>query len=148
MAGEAAMKITGSGPTAEPGQRRKVAGRGGESSDASFAEHVNVRPAAGSPVPPTTPLAALSGILATQEVPDPTQERRQATRRGHGPLDELHQLQIGLVEGWVSEGTLRRLAGLLDRLRPALTDPDLDAALDEIELRAAVELAKLTRGPA
>ena len=94
------MKITGSGPTAEPGQRRKVAGRGGESSDASFAEHVNVRPAAGSPVPPTTPLAALSGILATQEVPDPTQERRQATRRGHGPLDELHQLQIGLVEGW------------------------------------------------
>jgi hypothetical protein len=52
-----------------------------------------------------------------------------------------------MVDGWVSEGTLRRMAGLLER-RPALTDPDLDAVLDEIELRAAVELAKLTRGPA
>ena len=87
-------------------------------------------------------------LLAAQEVPDLSQERRQATRRGHGLWDDLHQLQIGMVEGWVSEGTLRRLAGLVDRLRPALTDPDLDAAPDEIELRAAVELAKLTHGPA
>jgi hypothetical protein len=142
------MKITGSGPAAGAGQRRKVSGRGGESSDASFAEHVSARPAAGSPVPPTSPLAALGSVLAAQEVPNLSQERRQATRRGHGLLDDLHQLQIGMVEGWVSEGTLRRLAGLVDRLRPALTDPDLDAAPDEIELRAAVELAKLTRGPA
>jgi hypothetical protein len=140
------MKITGSGPTAAPGQRRKVSGRGGESSNASFADQVGVRPATSSGIPPTTPLVALDGVLAVQEVPDPTRERRQATRRGHGLLDELHQLQIGMVEGWVSEGTLRRLAGLLDR-RPTLTDPNLDAVLDEIELRAAVELAKLTRGP-
>lgn len=142
------MKITGSGPAAGAGQRRKVPGRGGESSDASFAEHVSARPAVGSRVPPTSSLAVLDGILAAQEVWDPSQERRQATRRGHGPLDELRQLRIGMVEGWVSEGTLRRLAGLVDRLRPALTDPDLDAVPDEIELRAAVELAKLTRGPA
>jgi Class II flagellar assembly regulator len=142
------MKITGSGPTAGPSQRRKVSGRAGESSDASFAEQVTTRPATGSGIPPTTPLVALDGVLAVQEVPDPTQGRRQATHRGHGLLDELHQLQIGMVEGWVSEGGLRRLARLLDRMRPAAADPDLDAVLDEIELRAAVELAKLNRGPA
>ncbi|HSA81888.1 MAG TPA: flagellar assembly protein FliX [Geminicoccaceae bacterium] len=140
------MKITGSGPTVAAGQRRKVSGRSGERTDASFAEQLGTRLAAGSGIPPTTPLVALDGALAVPEVPDPTRERRQATRRGHGLLDELHQLQIGMVEGWVSEGALRRLAGLLDR-RPTLTDPDLDAVLDEIELRAAVELAKLTRGP-
>lgn len=138
------MKTTGSGPTAGVGQRRKVSGRGGESSDASFAEHVSARPAAGSSAPPTSPLAALDGILAAQEMPDPV----KATRRGHGLLDELHQLQIGMVGGWVPEGALRRLAGLVDRLRPGLTDPNFDAAPDEIELRAAVELAKLTGGPA
>ena len=140
------MKITGSGPTAAPGRRRKVSGRSGESSDGSFADQVGVRPAASSGIPPTVPLVAMEGVLAVQEVTEPTRERRQATRRGHGLLDELHQLQIGMVEGWVSEGTLRRLAGLLDR-RPTLADSDLDAVLDEIELRAAVELAKLTRGP-
>jgi Class II flagellar assembly regulator len=139
------MKITGSGPTAAAGQRRKVSGRSGEGTDASFAEQVGARPTASSGIPPSTPLAALASVLAVQEVPDAAQERRQATRRGHGLLDELHQLQIGMVEGWVSEGTLRRLAGLLDR-RPVLTDPDLAAVLDEIELRAAVELAKLRRG--
>jgi hypothetical protein len=115
------MKVTGSGPTAGPRRRRAGSGRGGESSDASFAE---------------------------QEVPDGTRECRRAHRRGHGPSDELHQLQIGMIEGWVSEGTLRRLAELVDRLRPALTDPDLDAALDDVERRAAVELAGLSRGPA
>jgi len=142
------MKITGSGSAAGAGQRRKVSGRGGESSAASFAEHVSARSAAGSGVPSTTPLAALDGVVAVQGVPGASQERRQAGRRGHGLLDDLHQLQIGMVEGWVSEGTLRRLAWLVDRRRPALTDPNLDAVRDEIEFRAAVELAKLTRGPA
>ena len=142
------MKITGSGPTAGPSQRRRVSGRGGESSDTSFAEQVTARPAAGSGIAPTTSLVALDGVLAVQEVPDPTEQHRQASHRGHGLLDELHQLQIGMIEGWVSEGRLRRLARLLERMRPAADDPDLDAVLDEIELRAAVELAKLNRGPA
>jgi hypothetical protein len=35
---------------------------------------------------------------------------------------------------------------LLDGLRPAIEDPNLDELLDELELRAAVELAKLGRG--
>jgi hypothetical protein len=48
----------------------------------------------------------------------------------------------------VSEGTLHRLAGLLDGLRPPVEDPQLDALLDDLELRAAVELAKLRRSPA
>jgi hypothetical protein len=51
-----------------------------------------------------------------------------------------------MIEGWVSEGTLRRLANLVDRLRPALTDPDPDGVLDDVERRAAVELARLSRG--
>ena len=119
-------------------------GRGGEYSDAS-AGNVSVRPTAGSGIPAIPPLVAFNDVLAAQEMTGPTQE----SRRGEGcPLDELHQLPLGMVEGWVSEGTLRRLAGLVDRLRPALTHPDLDAVLEEIEFRAAVELAKLTRGPA
>jgi hypothetical protein len=68
------------------------------------------------------------------------------TRHGHGLLDELRALQLAMVDGQVPEGILRRLAGLVDGLRPSAADARLDAVLDAIELRAAVELAKLRRG--
>ena len=84
-------------------------------------------------------------MLAAQEVPDPIEQRRRAVRHGQSLLAELHELQLGLIEGWVPEGTLHRLAGLLDGLRPAVADAKLDALLDDLELRAAVELAKLRR---
>jgi Class II flagellar assembly regulator len=142
------MKITGSGPTAGPSQRRKVSGRNGDRAATAFAEHVSARPLASSGVAPSAPLAALDGVLAAQEVPDPTEQRRRAVRHGHSVLAELRELQLGLVDGWVPEGTLRRLAGLLDGLRPAVEDSQLDALLDDLELRAAVELAKLRRGSA
>jgi Class II flagellar assembly regulator len=141
------MKITGSGPTAGPERRRKIPGRG-ESSDQAFADHVGARPAGITGLVPATPLAALGGVLAAQEVPDGAAERRRAARHGHGLLDELQALQLGMVEGWVPEAALRRLTGLLDRLRPAVADPDLAGVLEEIELRAAVELAKRARGSA
>ena len=140
------MKITSSGPTAGPGQRRRIAGRG-DSSEGAFAEQVGARPALASGLTPAMPLAALGGVLAVQEVLDPAAERRRATRHGDSVLDELQALQIGLIEGWVQEGALRRVAGLLERLRPATADPELAAVLDEIELRAAVELAKVARRP-
>jgi hypothetical protein len=143
---EAMMKITSSGPPAGPGQRRRIAGRG-DTSHGAFAEQVGAKPSASPGLASAVPLTALGGVLAVQEVPDPIAERRRAMRHGHSVLDELQALQIGLVEGWVQEGALRRLAGLLDRLRPATADPELAAVLDEIELRAGVELAKLARGP-
>jgi hypothetical protein len=145
------MKITGSGSTAGPSQRRKVSGRSGDRPAAGFAEQVNARPSASSGVAPSPPLAALEGVLAAQEVADPAEQReqrRRAVRHGHSLLAELRELQLGLVEGWVSESTLHRLAGLLDGLRPGVEDPKLDALLDDLELRAAVELAKLRRSSA
>jgi hypothetical protein len=151
MRREAAMKITGSGPMAGPSQRRRVSGRSGERAATGFAEHVNPRPPAGPGAAPSPPLTALEGVLAAQEVVDPTEQRerrRRAVRHGHSLLAELRELQLGLVEGWVSEGTLHRLATLLDGLRPTVEDPKLDALLDDLELRAAVELAKLRRGSA
>ena len=138
---------------AGPDRRRKTSGAT-DSPGRAFAGHVGAGHVGAGHVgarprrtgPAATPLAALDGVLAAQEVPDAAGERRRASRHGHGLLDELQALQIGMVEGWVSEAALHRLAGLLDRLRPAVTDPELAAVLEEIELRAAVELAKLARG--
>ena len=89
------------------------------------------------------PLTALSSLLAVQEVPDPLAGKKRAVQRGDSILDELKELQVELVEGRVSEGTLRSLAHMLDQPRPDIDDPGLNQVLDDIELRAAVELAKL-----
>ncbi len=58
-------------------------------------------------------------------------------------LDELTELQVGLAQGWVSEETLKRVSHLLNRPRPNVDDEALNQVLAEIEVRAAVELAKL-----
>ena len=138
------MKITGSGPSAGTNQRRRVS-NAGDGVAGAFADHVGVRASAAAGLAPIAPLTALGGVLAVQEVEDATAERRRATRHGHSLLDELRALQLGMVDGRVAEGTLRRLAGMVDGLRPSAADAQLEAVLDAIELRAAVELAKLRR---
>lgn len=139
------MKITGSGTSAGTSQRRRVSNGAGDGGAGTFAGHVGVRAPGPAGLAPTPPLATLGGVLAVQEVEDPTAERRRATRHGHRLLDELRALQLALVDGRVPEGILRRLAVLVDGLRPSATDARLSAVLDAIELRAAVELAKLRR---
>src|SRR5262245_7567329 len=113
------MKITGSGPSAGPSQRHRISGPGVERAATGFAEHVSARPLVNAGATPSTPLATLDAVLVAQDIVDPAEQRRRGIRHGHSLLAELRELQLGLVEGWVSESTLRRLAGLLDGLRPA-----------------------------
>ncbi len=139
------MKITGSGPSAGASQRRGISGPGGERAAAGFAQHVGARALANSEVAPTTPLATLDAVLLAQEIAEPTEQRQRGIRRqlsGRAP-----EASARPSRGLDLRGTLRRLAALLDGLRPTIEDPNLDELLDELELRAAVELAKLGRGP-
>lgn len=90
--------------------------------------------------------SALSGVdalLALQGVASPAGERAKAVRRGRDMLDVLDEIRSGLLDGVVSEGTLQRLAGLVNVKREDFVDPGLSQVLDDIDLRARVELAKL-----
>jgi hypothetical protein len=87
-------------------------------------------------------LASLDAVLALQGLPDAAERRRRAVRHGHALLDGLEALRLALLDGSLSSATLRQLA---ERREP-LGEPRLDAVLAEIELRAAVEVAKLERG--
>jgi hypothetical protein len=89
----------------------------------------------------------LTTVLAAHAAQDEAGERRRALARGRSLLDELDQIRLGLLDGGLTEATLRRLAGLLRADRPPAADARLDAVLDEIELRAAVELAKRQEMP-
>ncbi|HUV33207.1 MAG TPA: flagellar assembly protein FliX, partial [Devosiaceae bacterium] len=79
---------------------------------------------------------------ALQAVDDPLFARKKTVRRGHALLDALDAIKADLLVGRLSEGRLNRIVALVGQAR-AGADPTLEAIVDEIELRARVELAKL-----
>ena len=88
------------------------------------------------------PLASIDSLLALQEAPDPLARKKKAIRRGTDMLDILDDMKIGLLAGTISESELARLMRTVEDRRDGIPDPDLEGILDEIELRARVELAK------
>ena len=88
-------------------------------------------------------LGSLDALIALQEVDGPLGRRRRAIGRANRLLDELDDLKLALLDGEVDEGGLRRLSDAVRQQREATSDPRLEALLDQIEARAAVELAKL-----
>jgi len=99
------------------------------------------RAAIGGPAP----LASLDAMLAVQEVDDPLNGRRRARERGERLLDALDEVRVALLDGRLPAGKLEAIRRLAAGQRGQSDDPRLDSLLDEIELRAAVELAKLER---
>jgi len=89
------------------------------------------------------PLASVDALLALQEVPDATTSTRRAVQRAEHILDALEDVQMGLVTGALPKGQLMRLLSLIKREQEHVPDPKLAEILNEVELRAHVELAKL-----
>jgi len=93
---------------------------------------------------PSGPVASVDALLALQTSPEGGSDARaQGFARGHGLLDLLEEVRRGIVLGAVPKEKLRQLAELARSQREEFTDPHLGGLLDEIELRAEVELAKL-----
>ncbi len=85
----------------------------------------------------------LDGVLAIQEVGDEGEHRRKAHAHGELVLQRLEQIRLGLLAGRIPTHQLNELVRALRARPPRFTDPRLGEILDEIELRASVELAKL-----
>jgi len=138
------MKISDQRPPSSVGRTRQ-AGGARNTGEGGFPQPAAARPATSSGVAPVAPLAALDAVLTVQAVSDRESGRRRAVTRGHRLLDELHELRLALIDGRLPEEALRRLGTLVEERRPEVDDAGLAAALDDIELRAAVELAKIER---
>ena len=92
--------------------------------------------------PAVTAPGLLRSLLAVQEVDHRDAGRHQGFSRGHNLLDFLSEIRLGLLAGGIPRETLRRLSRELDKQRTATDDPRLTGLIDEIDLRARVELAK------
>ena len=87
---------------------------------------------------------SVDAILALQGVEDATQAKKKATERAMDLLDVLDELKLALLEGGLPRAKLVALMNLLQTRRDQTHDARLEAALDEVETRAAVELAKFS----
>jgi hypothetical protein len=90
---------------------------------------------------------APESLLAIQEASDSTEKRSRGLARKYGDhiLDGLAEIQQGLLEGAVPKEKMADLARTVRTQRQRIDDPRLREIIDEIELRAEVEIAKLTR---
>lgn len=125
-----------------PVRRTGATGSTGFADALSKAEGAAAAEAAEAPVS----VAAMTGVgalLGAQEVSEEEMHRRKNVKRGRFTLDALEQLRDGLLFGSVPISTITKLEALVAEERQLSADPRLNAILDEIELRAAVEIAKL-----
>ncbi|HEX4197084.1 MAG TPA: flagellar assembly protein FliX [Caulobacteraceae bacterium] len=99
--------------------------------------------AAAARAAPTIGVGSLDALLALQEVGGPLERRRKAVRRAGVILDALDDLKIAVLDGGLEPATLSRLIEAVRQERGRTGEPGLDGVLEEIETRAAVELAKL-----
>lgn len=85
--------------------------------------------------------AGIGALLALQAVEDPLLKKKKLVRRGRSLLDALDAIKADLLTGRVGESHLNQIMALIGQARED-GDPGLAALLDDIELRARVELAK------
>ncbi len=87
----------------------------------------------------------LDTLIAVQAHEEPQERKKRQARRGHDLLDGLDRLKAALLSGRVHLSELEGIRARLSERRELTDDPRLDEVLAHIELRAAVELAKLGR---
>jgi len=136
------MKVTGPNGIGSPSGARPARGAGGDGfriitpEAAGGASQVSGASA-------TRGVMGVEALLALQDVGGPLERKRRAVRRAGRILDVLDNIKVGLLEGELSSGDLDRLRRAIRDERETTEDPALEAVLDEIELHAAVEAAKL-----
>jgi hypothetical protein len=135
------MKINGPSGVGSPGvsQSRSAQAADGFSIGVAAAEEV----ATGARAAGVVGIGSIDALLALQQVEDRPERRRKAVRRAGVILDVLDEIKLALLDGGVPAASLRRLVAAVRLERGGADELRLQALLDEIETRAAVELAKL-----
>ena len=137
-------KVKSGKPASTASRKKAEIGHGGE-----FAEHLKGSLASSSASASTeaTSVNSVDAILAIQETDDRTQRRskRLGSQYGGDLLDHLEELRRDLLLGATDIDKLGAIAQKIRSNRRQSDDVKLNKIIDEIELRAEVEIAKLTR---
>lgn len=136
------MRIDGPGKTSASPAKKAEKKR---ASGASFTDSLKRTAAADRPAAAHAAgsVAAVDALLALQESETAGEGRSRGLKRAADMLDLLEDVRHGILLGAIPKPRLKALAALARSRREAEIDPKLAEILDDIELRAEVELAKL-----
>lgn len=137
------MKVDGPGSSNATGKSKKKDKVSG--GDSGFGSMVTDGVAKSDGAAVTHSIAKVDALLAVQEIEDPTAKaaKKRMITRSDGILQELDGLRMGLLTGDLTVGQVVDLADVVSSHREKITDPELTMLLDEIDLRAQIELAKV-----
>ncbi len=123
----------------------KRAKRKGETEESGFSGYMSEAETVDAPAPMTAPssLAATNPLLSLQEVDGPSAADTQAIKRGHDSLDLLEDIRLSLMCGGIPLEMLHKIDTLVAAHRREPLSPALADIVDEIEVRVAVERAKI-----
>lgn len=141
------MKIEGPSKSQGAGGTKKS---GRVNSDGSFEDFIASAPggaSAASGAAPTNSIARVDALLSVQGAESPTERaaKKRMQERGENILQELDKLRMGLLTGTMTVGQVVDIADVVASHRERILDPKLTAILDEIDLRAQIELAKVQK---
>ncbi len=133
------MRIVGPNATARaaaPSAAKRTAG--------GFSVAEETAPRTSQPVASLRTVGGIDALIALQGQDETAERRRRAVARGRTALDALDELKVEVLSGTPGPSTLMRLKSVTAELTDGSGDPKLDALMTEIELRVAVEIAKMT----
>ena len=140
------MKIQGPKQTSGSSSTKKTSKT--PSPDGGFGDFMSAgsaKEASSSSAPQS--MTAVDALLAVQSVEDPTAKaaRKRMTMRADNVLKELDDLHVAMLSGNVTMSHMVSIADMVSTHKEKITDSKLAALLDEIDLRAQVELAKMRK---
>jgi hypothetical protein len=138
------MKIEGPGrvkPTHLRRPSQKVSDGAGFDTGAEEAREAD----APARVRASQPIASVDALLTLQGELDGSARRRRMMGRASEMLDILEGIRLGLLAGSIPRAQLGELVQAVETRREHVDDPNLSSVLDEVELRARVEIAKLQK---
>lgn len=139
------MKIEGPGKTNAPDKAKKSAKSG--KTESNFGDFLTDKTDTVQKTAAAAPVKSVGALLGVQAVETATERaaRQRMTSRADKILDELEEVRLALIEGRLSGAHLIAVAERAAEQREKVIDPRLAALLDEIDLRAQVEIAKMEK---
>ncbi len=92
--------------------------------------------------------ASVNGVnqfLFLQEIDNEQEEKKETLNQAFDTIKHLDKIKMGLLSGSLSKETIIGLETLIAKSRKKFIDPNLLQIIDEIDLRAKVEIAKFSR---
>lgn len=110
-----------------------------------FSQYVSSGASESQSASATHSIAQLDVLLAAQSVENPTERaaKKRARVRADNILGKLEDVRIAMLGNNLTVGHMIDVADVVASHRDKIHDPLLTAIMDEIDLRAQVEIAKM-----